>query len=102
MKIAKRSKLMRIAAFLLLCLATTGYAAKELLALLKRAMLTQMNLNKALIDAARKGDTATVKALLAAGADVNARDYCGATALMLAEWNGHAEIANILRNAAAR
>src|SRR5205085_1544482 len=38
--------------------------------------------NNALISAAKKYDTASVKILLAAGADVNAKDNNGRTALM--------------------
>ncbi len=38
----------------------------------------------ALIEAARRGDTDSVKALIAAGTDVNAKDKDGKTALMAA------------------
>ncbi|MBK5294775.1 MAG: ankyrin repeat domain-containing protein [Acidobacteriia bacterium] len=43
---------------------------------------SQMDVGKRLFDAIRKDDTATVKALLQSGADANARDDLGATALM--------------------
>lgn len=42
--------------------------------------------NQDLIDAAGKGDLETVKRLLANGADVNAKDNDGKTALMVASW----------------
>src|SRR5579871_5486979 len=46
--------------------------------------------------AARKGDVEAVKALLAKGADVNAKTEYGATALSFAADKGHTEIARIL------
>ena len=45
--------------------------------------------NRALLKAATAGDTAKVQALLAGGADVDAKERNGATALMLAAYNGH-------------
>jgi ankyrin repeat protein len=45
-----------------------------------------------LFNAAISGDATTVQALLARGADVNARANNGATALMLASQNGHNEV----------
>jgi serine/threonine-protein phosphatase 6 regulatory ankyrin repeat subunit B len=42
-----------------------------------------------------------VKALLAAGADVNARTTGGVTALFAAESGGHTEVGEILRKAGA-
>ena len=42
-----------------------------------------------LMRAALEGDTATVRALLAGGADVNAKDNEGRTALMFAVTNMH-------------
>ena len=45
-----------------------------------------------LINAANSGDAAIVQALLAKGADVNAKANNGATALMLASQNGHNEV----------
>ena len=42
------------------------------------------DIHQEMIEAAMKGDTATVKALLAQGADVNTRNLAGRTALMYA------------------
>jgi ankyrin repeat protein len=50
----------------------------------------------ALMYAALSGRTAEVKALLAKGADVNARDYEGRTALMFAAVNLHGDTVNTL------
>ncbi len=55
-----------------------------------------------LIRAAKEGDTETVKTLLAAGADVHAKDRDGETALMQAAWHGHTAIVQILKEAGAR
>ncbi len=46
----------------------------------------------ALIEAARKGDIAKVKTLLAEGAEVNHQDQYGYTALIWAANKGHAEV----------
>lgn len=46
--------------------------------------------------AARKGDAATVKRLLEAGVDVNAKTPYGATALSFAAEKGHVEIVKLL------
>jgi ankyrin repeat protein len=46
--------------------------------------------------AARKGDVETVKALLAKGADVNAKTEYGATALSFAADKGHVEVVKVL------
>ena len=54
-----------------------------------------------LADAAMKGDTSGVRALLASGADVNAARGDGMTALHWAAETGNAEIADILANAGA-
>lgn len=55
----------------------------------------------ALISAARKGDIKAIKILIAAGADIHARDKYGCTALMWAASEGHPEIAKILITAGA-
>ena len=55
-----------------------------------------------LIRAAKEGDTETVKTLLAAGADVHAKDRDGWTALMFAAVKGHTDIVRVLRQAGAR
>lgn len=49
-----------------------------------------------LMRAALEGDTATVRSLLAGGADVNAKDNKGRTALMFAVTNMHADTAKEL------
>ena len=55
----------------------------------------------ALIMAARRGHTATVEGLLAAGADVNAKDEDGNTALIATARRGHSAIAEVLLAAGA-
>lgn len=55
----------------------------------------------ALTVAAERGDTALVKQLIAAGANVNEKDKAGYTALMWAARNGHAEVAAALVEARA-
>jgi hypothetical protein len=54
-----------------------------------------------LIDAAHAGDVGQVKALLAAGADANARNADGGTALMAAAGKGHLEVVQALLAARA-
>lgn len=56
----------------------------------------------ALAQAAGRGSVAEVKALLAAGADPDARDRLGRTPLDIAERAGQAEIARLLRERGAR
>ena len=82
----KKSKPMWAAALLLLCLAAPLFAEDS----------------DALIKAARNGDTATARALISAGADIDVRTSYGEPALTLANYNGHTEIATMLRNAGAR
>ena len=55
----------------------------------------------ALLRAAGGGYTQTVKVLLAAGADVNARDGSGKSVLWFAENGGHIEIVEVLKEAGA-
>lgn len=57
--------------------------------------------NERLIEAAKDGDVQTLRALIDAGADVNAKGYLGMTALMQAATRGHVECAKILLNAGA-
>ena len=54
-----------------------------------------------LLDAARRGDTDAVRALLEAGADANLAQGDGLTALHLAAREGHLEVVRILINAGA-
>ena len=59
-------------------------------------------LDRALIKAARKGDSEKVRTLLAQGADVNARALMeGLTALIRATWGGHLDTAELLVNEGA-
>ena len=55
----------------------------------------------ALLDAAKKGDAETVKALIDAGADINAKDNDGQTAISYATENGYAETVKALIDAGA-
>ena len=52
-----------------------------------------------LLNAAREGNIAIVKALLDKGIDVNEKDREGKTALMLATGNGHTEVVELLEHA---
>ena len=52
--------------------------------------------DRALLDAAARGDAAAVAALLSSGADVDARDGRGRTALLLATHADHVEAARLL------
>ena len=52
--------------------------------------------------AAMNSDLSAMRALIAAGANVNARDGEGATALLIAVRNGHSDIVRILQEARAR
>jgi ankyrin repeat protein len=49
-----------------------------------------------LYDAAARGDVAVVKALLAKGADVNAKDNDGRAPLLVAVGEGFTDVANVL------
>jgi rhomboid protease GluP len=53
--------------------------------------------DKKLLKAAKRGETEKVKALIDAGADVNAKDEDGYSALMMAASEGHTEIVEILK-----
>ena len=59
------------------------------------------DISQALLEAAKKGDTATVKALLAEGAYVDARDGEGCTALMKAVFSGNNDTVRALLEAGA-
>jgi uncharacterized protein len=53
-------------------------------------------LDRDLIAAARAGDSRVVRSLLEDGADANARDSTGATALVGASYGNHVEVARVL------
>ena len=59
------------------------------------------DINSDLIDAAWNGQTEDVKALIEAGADVNAKRKDGETVLMSAAWKGHTETVKALIEAGA-
>jgi len=52
--------------------------------------------------AAQNGHTEVVEALLGKGANVNAKDNDGATALMAAVHKGHTDIVQLLKKAGAK
>ena len=56
--------------------------------------------NRALMSAAKDGNIPAVRELITAGADIEARDSDGNTALMLAVMNRHVKTANIIIEAA--
>ncbi|MDH5726788.1 MAG: ankyrin repeat domain-containing protein, partial [Nitrospira sp.] len=62
---------------------------------------TQTQLNEQLFQAAGSGNVAQVQALLAAGADVNAKMPDGSTALMAASTNDHVVVVQALLAASA-
>ena len=53
-------------------------------------------LDRALVKAAKEGDTEEVRNLLSNGADVSASDMDGATALMRAAWGGYKDVFELL------
>jgi outer membrane protein assembly factor BamB len=67
-----------------------------LLALLLAPAAAAADLKEDLLAAAKKGDAAAVKAVLARGADVNARGAYGVTALGLAADRGHLDVVKVL------
>ncbi len=72
-----------------------------LIALLIPLLASAVDINQELIKAAEKGDTAAVKALLDRGADVNAKDENGGTALMEAALLGNNATVQALLEAGA-
>lgn len=76
-------------------------AAIAALCLAATAAAPQAQGGDELIAAARAGEIETVRALLAAGIDADARDEYGATPLMVAASRGHREIAELLLEAGA-
>ena len=69
---------------------TRSRIAFLLIAWLVPLLATAGDINQDFFEAVLRGDTAAVQALLAKGADVNAKDEKGGTALMVAGQNGHA------------
>jgi ankyrin repeat protein len=55
-----------------------------------------------LLDAVNRGDTETVKTLIAQGADVNATADFGRTALIEAATEGHTDIVQLLKQAGSK
>ncbi|MGH9840969.1 MAG: ankyrin repeat domain-containing protein [Blastocatellia bacterium] len=82
---------MKLSIQLLLCLCAVAAAASAQTA----------GLNDELLAAARKSDAASVKSLLAKGADVNAKSPYGATPLFFACDRGSVEVVKILLDAGA-
>ena len=72
-----------------------------LVLLLITVWATAADINSDLLKAAKKGDTAKVKALLKDGADPNTRNERGSTPLSLAATKGHDDAVKILLNAGA-
>ena len=72
-----------------------GIVFLTILIILPFNMLLASN-NSELIAAAFKGDTETVRLLLDKGANVNAKDEDGGTALMFASVNGHTDTVKML------
>src|SRR5689334_2571864 len=75
---------------------------KALLALLLSAMAGAACAQAAVADAASRGDKPGIERLLKSGADVNAPQGDGATALHWAAWRGDAELARLLLKAGAK
>jgi len=73
----------------------------SMLFLLWAANLSAAGAGSPLVDAARKSDTATVRALLKKGVDVNIRDIDGTTALYWAAYENNSETAELLIRAGA-
>ena len=69
--------------------------------LISVGVLAQSHLDEDLLKMAQKGQTALVETILTLGADVNAEDENGQTALMLAAEQGHAETVAALLDAGA-
>ena len=76
--------------------------ALSLIALLIPLLANAGDINQDLIEAAKKGDTAAVKASLANGADVNAKDKKGRTALSLAVSKDLTGAVELLKKAGAQ
>ncbi len=79
-----------------------AHIAILLVALFSPLLVNAEDINQDLIEAAQRGDTAAVEALLAEGADVNGRNNIGLTPLMAAAWAGHTHTVQVLLDAGAK
>jgi len=61
-----------------------------------------MDLNQVLIEAAKDGNMLVLKTALEKGANINAKDGSGMTALMYAEQRGYTQLADYLREKGAK
>ncbi len=66
------------------------------------AQHAEANSGNKLIEAAKEGNLSEVKRLIAAKADVNAKEMYGKTALMAAESNAKYEVIDLLEQAGAK
>jgi ankyrin repeat protein len=64
--------------------------------LIKKGANIADELNSDLFNNAKWGDPKKIKLLLEKGAEVNAQDNSGRTALIIAAWNGHEEVCKLL------
>ncbi len=80
---------------------TTRIISSALLVMLLSVPAFSQDANTQLIEAGKKGETRKFEGLLAAGAEVDARDERGVTALMHASAEGHAQSVEALLDAGA-